>query len=78
MIDNREVFIKYIETLGFKRKKINYTYKKYEIIATYSNRYHFCDYNFGNNGYYCSRFNYDDLTPLKQISRNKKLKQLLR
>ena len=72
-LSSREEFIKFIETIGFKYDIIGdyYCYKEF-IIYFYNNYYHF--YNgYGWNG----RYELNDLTPLKIVSRSYKLKKIL-
>ena len=76
----REEFIKFIESIGFKyiefigikyNDVIVYGYKEY-IISLYSK-----DYDFYNGSEWFSSIKLDDLTPLKQIDRSYKLKNIL-
>ena len=65
---NRTEFVIYIRTIGFKYDEFinRYVYKEHKIFL------YFTEYRFDNKDY-----SYNDLTPLKQISRKYKLKKIL-
>ena len=66
-------FIIYIESVGFKDSGSNcYEYKNYKI------NFYIQFYNFYNGSEWIRNIDYNDLTPLKKITRSIKLKELLK
>ena len=66
-------FRKIIESIGFKFND-NYNYYEYKKFRIYLyNNY----YNFYNGSEWIRNIDYNDLTPLKQITRSYKLKKIL-
>lgn len=68
---NREEFINYIETIGFKSNYLNHEYKQYRIAV---DRIY---YSFFNGSKWVLRIDYNDLTPLIKLDRSNKLKKIL-
>ena len=71
---NKEEFINYIESIGFKYNKYDqfYKYKEYEIFL------YQVHYDFYNRSELIYNIDLNDLTPLKKITRSIKLKQILK
>ena len=68
---NREEFKKLIESIGFEYKGFYYIYKEYRIDL-YRNIYGF------HNGSKWRIYDYNDSKQLKKLTRNVKLKQILK
>ena len=72
---SKEEFVKFIESIGFNHNGHNghyYLYKEYSIYLFLKH------YGFHNGSEWVYNIKLNDLTPLKQIIRSIKLKQLLR
>ena len=70
---NVEEFKKFIQSIGFEEMIGSYYRYKEFVIVLYNN-----EYSFYNASGWIGIYELNDLTPLKKITRDIKLKQLLR